>query len=133
MTKTVQKSEKWKYKELSDLDKTNIKMATACYTKATKQREKTPKYSIDVARDIIPYVVDEDNKWAGVEKNKVTQNPKIAAYKQFADLVRSTLRSQAQLDKYLNLVDQRDREADQPDEEEESSIMEVPESDDEGS
>ena len=72
MPKQVKKADKWKYKELSDEDKTHIKMAIACYLIASGQREKPPKYSIEVAREIIPYLKDEDAKWVDVDRTKVT-------------------------------------------------------------
>ena len=47
MTKAVPISEKWKYKELSDDNKKNIKMALASYISTTGQAKKFPAYKID--------------------------------------------------------------------------------------
>ena len=133
MPKRVPKKQLWKYHELTDEDKTHIKMAIACYIKKLESPDKPPKYSISIARDIIPYLVGEDDKWSSVDPATVTQNVKNAAFKQYVDLVRSTLRSPAQMAKYIKLVEEREKPVEDPEEDGEDEMVEVSSSNDEGS
>ena len=56
-------------------------MATASYIKHLGYPEKTPDYTVKIANEIIPFMIEEDGKWKSVEKTKITQNPKIPAFK----------------------------------------------------
>ena len=133
MPKKIPKKQLWKYHELNDEDKTDIKMAAACYVKKLESPDKPPKYSIIIARDIIPYMVCEDDKWSTVDPATVTQSVKIPAFKQYVDLVRSALRSQVQMARYIKLVEERENPVDDPEEEGEEESVEVPSYNDEGS
>ena len=133
MPKKIPKKQLWKYHELTDTDKTDIKMAAASYVKKLESPDKPPKYSIMIARDIIPYMVFEDDKWSTVDPATVTQSVKIPAFKQYVDLVRSALRSQVQMAKYIKLVEERENPVDDPEEEGEEESVEVPSYNDEGS
>jgi len=107
MPSKIKRSDKWKKKQLTDEDKKNIKMAIASYVIATKQVKKFPAYSIEEARKIVPYVEDEDAKWANIDTTKVTATPKFLAFKNYIDLIRNTLRSENQMKKHIALVEDR--------------------------
>ena len=131
MPKKVKKADQWKHVELTDEDKIHIKMAIACYIQHLGHPETTPKYSAEIAREIIPFVAEEDNKWSTVDKATVTQTGKIPVFKQYIDLVRSQLRSPMQMTKYMKLVVERKGAADNAEEDHESSNVWVASSVDE--
>ena len=106
-SKAIKKSKKdWREGSLTPNDKLRMQYALAAYLIDTKQEKKLPPAIIATVREIIPYLVEEDERWETIDPTRVT-TAGYPIYKDLSDIIRNTLNSVKELQKHITYVKDR--------------------------